>query len=230
MLGPITAASEPPPSARVPSATIPASRPRQPAWRIASAGVSPLARATAIGRQSAVKSSIPCPGWSLQRPSQWSYTVPGVTTPRGSASRTIAPCRCHAIVAPSRSTPTAPQRRVRFSTTDTGSSSVRMPRLSDANGPCDTPPRLVEKATLYGPGASQWISSSPPLTGASLRPALEDRARAAGELVPRVQRRVGDDLVQERTQRCAELGAGFEAERDQVAAVDGELGQPVGAR
>src|SRR5579884_1631341 len=229
MLGPITAASRPPPIARAPAATMPARRPRHPACRIASAGSPPFARPTAIGRQSAVRRSIPCPGWSLQRPSQWSYTVPGVTTPRASARRTVAPCRCHAIVAPSRSTPTASQRRVRLATTFAGSSSVRMPRLSDANGPSETPPCRVENATAYGPGASQWINSSPPLTVSSLRPCGEDRAGAFGELVAVVQRRVVDHHVEELSQRAAELGARLEAEPDEVAAVEGEVGEAMRA-
>ena len=65
-----------PPSARTRLATIPARSPRQPAWRISTAGRSPSARAIAIGMQSAVSSSIARPGASLQSPSQWSYTVP----------------------------------------------------------------------------------------------------------------------------------------------------------
>src|SRR6185437_7302555 len=51
--------------------------------------------AIAIGMQSAVRSNIARPGSSLQRPSQWSYTVPGVTMPRASARVTFEPWRCH---------------------------------------------------------------------------------------------------------------------------------------
>ena len=57
------------PSARMPAATIPSSKPRHPAWRSASAGRSPFARATAIGTQSAVIFSIGSPGSSVHRPS-----------------------------------------------------------------------------------------------------------------------------------------------------------------
>jgi hypothetical protein len=48
---------------------MPASRPRQPTWSAAIAGRVPFARAIAIGRQSAVKTSSGSPGASVQRPS-----------------------------------------------------------------------------------------------------------------------------------------------------------------
>src|SRR5579864_3615515 len=84
MLGPIAAVTGVPPlSARTPAPTMPASRPRQPAWRIATAGRLPLVgtRASAIGRQSAVSRSIARPGESLQSPSQCSYTGRAVPLP-----------------------------------------------------------------------------------------------------------------------------------------------------
>src|SRR5207253_3212196 len=66
--------------------------------------------------------------------------------------------RCHAIVARSGLAPASAETRLRFSTTFAGSSSVRMPRFSDANGPSLTPPTRVVKATWYGPPASQRIT------------------------------------------------------------------------
>ena len=45
--------------------------------------------------------------------------------------------------------------RRRFSATRSGSSPVSRPRLSVSNGASLTPPRRVENATAYGPGASQ---------------------------------------------------------------------------
>ena len=56
---------------------------------------------------------------------------------------------CQAIVAVSGSAPTAPLRMRRFSTTRSGSSSVRIPRFSDSKSPSLTPPSRVENAAKY---------------------------------------------------------------------------------
>ena len=75
------------------------------------------------------------------------------TIPRPSARTTSALWCCQAIVAVSGSTPSFAQSRRRFLRTLSGSSSVRTPRLSDANGPSLTPPSRLENAIRYGPGA-----------------------------------------------------------------------------
>ena len=135
---------------RAPLSTIPASRPRQPTWRAAAPGRSPFARTSATGRQSAVKTSRGSPGESDQRPSPGS---PGF--PHGGRRRRAPACRS----AEARRRCRFPQpTAARFSRTCSGSSSVNRPRLRVSNGASLTPPRRVENATAYGPGASQRIS------------------------------------------------------------------------
>src|SRR3954447_3803115 len=153
-----------------------------------------------------------------------------MTMPRASARVTFAPCRCHAIVAPSGSAPTALQSSVRFCTTAAGASSVRIPRLSDANGPSLTPPQRVENATRYGPGAGQSIRSRsatcPLLHGEASRRQLLTRPREQG--LARVPLRLLDDVAQQLLQCLSELGAGLEPELDQVAPVHRKVPQPMG--
>ena len=117
------------------------------------------------------------------------------------------------------SAPTASQRRVRFSTTRAGSSSVRMPRFSDANSPSLTPPRRVENATRYGPGAAQSKRSTPVTAQLRTRTPEQRSASVLGWVV--------DDFAQEVTEDVAELRPWLEPELDQIVAVDGEIGQPV---
>src|SRR5581483_10771689 len=154
MPGPITAASRDPPSAAVAASTTPASNPRQPTWTAATAGRSPFARTSATGRQSAVKTRSGSPGASVHSPS------PGRPCPL--ARLTTAPWTCRPNRSASGSAPTARHRRRRFSATSSGASSVRRPRLSVSYGASLTPPRRVEKATSYGPGALQRSSGSSP--------------------------------------------------------------------
>ncbi len=152
MPGPIAAASRPPPSAAAAFCTIPASRPRQPTCRAAIAGRSPFPRASATGRQSAVKTSSGSPGVSDQTPS------PG--SPLPSARRTTCPCTWRPKRSSSGSVPASMHSRPRFSSTRSGSSSVSRPRLSVSNGASLTPPTRVENAATYGPGASHRIKGS----------------------------------------------------------------------
>src|SRR5712692_8396864 len=151
MPGPIAAASRPPPSAAAALSTIPPRRPRQPTCSAAIAGCPPFARASATGRQSAVKTSNGSPGVSDQTPS------PGFPCP--SARRTSGPCTWRPKRRSSRSVPASAQRRLRFSVTCSGSSSVRRPRLSVSNGASLIPPTRVENAAAYGPGVSHRISA-----------------------------------------------------------------------
>ena len=98
------------------------------------------------------------PGTEVTRPSDFGNgSSPGRRKMPldGSAvtSRTSAPCTCQAMVAVSPSPPTASTSRRRFSATLAGWSAVSAPRLSDENGPSETPPRRPLKATDTPAGA-----------------------------------------------------------------------------
>src|SRR6266508_3431003 len=202
MPGPITAASRPPPSASVAAAAIPARRPRQPTCSTAIAGALPFARATATGRQSAVINIIARPGSSLQSTSPGGWSKPAVSTPRSMLARTTpGPCCCHSIVASPGSIPTFSQSRVRFSITRSGSSPVSMPRFSDSKAPSLTPPRRVEKATSYGPGASHRK------VGITLARSALARRRAPTRVRP-AHRSACGDAAPRGSPPLAELGLG----------------------
>ena len=194
MLGPIAAARPRVPIARTPVATMPGEEPA-PA-RVEDArrrALARRARAIAIGMQSAVSSSIARPGSSLHSPSQWSYTVPGVTMPRGCARVTVAPCRCQAIVAPS---------------------GIGADRVAEPDPVLDDARRIVlgedaeverferrprsrrRRASRTRRGTARARASRRLRRRSSTR-AFQNCVRALEQRVSRVERRLVDDVVQE---------------------------------
>src|SRR5258705_425539 len=125
----MAAAAGPPPRAATPASSTPAASPRQPACTMPTEP----GPASATGRQSATSTIAATPGRVVSCPSAscgWSAST---------ATRvpwTWRPCA-------SRAAPTCARTRSRFSRTRSGSSSVPTPRLSEANGPSETPPRRV---------------------------------------------------------------------------------------
>ena len=170
-------------SAATPSATMPAAAPRQPAWSAATAPSRPAAP-EAIGREDER-------GMAAQR-GRLAVLLdrrplrPGRLgrAPDGRAVH-LAPVEEALARAAGRGA-----TRTRFSSTLAPSSSVSRPRLSEANGPVDTPPRRVvnsarapgRPAAMCSPsqwkaraalGASRWPST--PMLGAG-------RLQAGGDL------------------------------------------------
>ena len=181
--------SRPPPSAATPASTTPAGEP-------APARVDDRERRRAVRRarpRSAgsrrSSASIGSPGSSVQSAS------PRLAACCPARARcTVGVCRCRLTASRAGSSPSAAQARRRFSATRAGSS-PRLPRLSEANGPSLTPPSRVVKATTYGPGRVPADHARQQLLGAR-----EQRVAA-------VERRVVDDLVEQRLERAAELRA-----------------------
>src|SRR3954470_19079431 len=166
-------------SAATPSARMPPASPRQPPC---SAATAPRA-VSATGRQSAVNTSAAAPASAVAWPSSSSA---GRSADGGSvARRTRAPRTRRAYRKGSRGTPTASASRARFASTLAGSSAVRRPRLSDANGPSDTPPRRVEKSTrppsrsaaTWPPSQRNGDGSGAPDTGGILEAGVDAASR-----------------------------------------------------
>ena len=128
--------------------------PRQPACSAATAP-SP---ASSTGRQSAVNTSA---GWPVSAVAWPSSSAGGRAGPGGSvARRTVAPCTWRPYRKRSRGQPVAAATRSRFSSTLAPSSSVSRPRLREANGPVETPPRrVVNSARAPGRPAATWSPS-----------------------------------------------------------------------
>ena len=128
-----------------------------------------------------------------------------------------AECTCRLSASRSSRAADLAQSRRRFSSTRSTSSPVSRPRLSESYGPSLTPPSRVEKTTSYGPGGVPADHAAAP--------------RGAGE--QQLARRCGSGSSTTSSSRSASVrpscGPSREAERDQVVAVDGEVGEPVRA-
>ena len=196
-------------ASRRPTRTIPASRPRQPACRTATAG-SPPVRASAIGRQSAVIARIGTAGSSVQRPSPGSPRAPG------SARCTSVECTCRL------------QREPLGIGADRGTEEPAV--LVDALDVVAGHPAEVERRVrALADAAFRGSRRRPSRPGGSQRIMRSSRARSQ-QLLALVALGILDDLVEQRPQRLPELRPFGVAEPDQVAAVDGQVGEPVRLR
>ncbi len=126
-------------------ATIPASRPRHPAWSTATAGRCRSIRASTIGTQSAVSWSTASPGVSVQTPSPSGSEPRRVRPP---ARCTIAECSCRVIeIALRLRIDLGAEAAAVLDHVARDRPRVLIPRLSEAKLPALTPPCRVEKAT-----------------------------------------------------------------------------------
>src|SRR3954451_4229864 len=171
----------------------------------------PSGATSAMGRQSAVSAIAATPGRAVTWPSASGRAS-------GSASTTAVPWTWWAWAS---RPPVRRSTRARFSPTRPGSSSVLIPRFSDANGPSDTPPRRVVNSAVppgsviarWSPSAVKVIASTP--AGGRQRPRSSNDALSRHQQVDAGQRRalavlemrgaIGDQRV---TQRPAEAPAG----------------------
>src|SRR4051812_20450029 len=159
----------------------PPASPRQPAWSIPT----PSGATSAIGRQSATSAIAATPRSAVTWPSA-SRTV------SGSAATTSVPWTWRTCA---RRPPARWATRVRFSCTRPASSSVHRPRLSDANGPSETPPRRVVNSAVppgsviarWSPRAVKLIASAP--AGSRQRPRSSNDALSRHQQLDTGQRR-----------------------------------------
>src|SRR3954451_7221108 len=187
----------------------PPASPRQPAWSIPT----PSGATSAIGRQSATRAIAATPRSAVTWPSA-SRTV------SGSAATTSVPWTWRTCA---RRPPARWATRVRFSCTRPASWSVHRPRLSDANGPSETPPRRVVNSAVppgsviarWSPRAVKLIASAP--AGSRQRPRSSNDALSRHQQLDPGQRRalavlevrapVGDERVAKRPAEAPTGGA-----------------------
>ena len=155
-----------------PSSSTPPASPRQP--RVEHRRRRP-APASATGRQSATRTIAATPGARRD-------LAVGLLDRSGSSTTTRVPWTWRPCA--SRAAPACARTRSRLAATRSGSSSVSRPRLSDAYGPSETPPRRVGEERPWRPGRSMTRCSptARKLTSRAARgrsPARAGRTRSA---------------------------------------------------